>query len=266
MKFLCLVKSGGSLVNKRKSLGDLFQVILSNGFPRLRICTATGIGSLDSNEIWTGSPALRHLILDVRTPLAYDKIRSVCSNLRQFQSASPSFSQLPINHSSHGQRLLTEITKLKEWESKKKFILEYCSLFDTDKSLASSRNANSHSYSSTQEIIRGRIFPDKEPYCFASFLLEIQLTVEYPFKMHQATILDPIYHPNVHENGTNCACWGIDDDVWQPTNPLINVIKAILHLIDNPKLDHACNAECAHDYCNNYEKFYDKALHLTLNQ
>ena len=70
-----------------KSLDDLFRVILSNGFRQLRICTAVGFDSLRSSSAWTGCPALRLLILDLRTPFDYEQIRSLCPNLRQYRSS-----------------------------------------------------------------------------------------------------------------------------------------------------------------------------------
>ncbi len=72
-----------SMLDKANAINNLFQVILSNGFPRLRICTATGIGSLDASETWTGSPTLRLLVLDGEIPLTYGQIRSLYPNLRQ---------------------------------------------------------------------------------------------------------------------------------------------------------------------------------------
>jgi hypothetical protein len=74
-----------SLINKRKPINDLFQVILSNGFPRLRICTAIGVGCLDSCETWTNSPALRRLVLDTQTLRVYEQILVVCPNLRPYK-------------------------------------------------------------------------------------------------------------------------------------------------------------------------------------
>ncbi len=85
--FLYLVYHA-SLINKVNTISNLFQVILSNGFPRLRICRAIGIGSLDSNQIWTGSQSLHFLLLDGQTPLIYGLILSVCPNLRLAKSIS----------------------------------------------------------------------------------------------------------------------------------------------------------------------------------
>ncbi len=83
--FLYLVHRG-SLIDKVNTIRNLFQAILSNGFPRLRICTAAGIGSLDSNQIWTGSPGLHFLRLDGQTSLIYGQILSLCPNLRLSKS------------------------------------------------------------------------------------------------------------------------------------------------------------------------------------
>jgi hypothetical protein len=73
-----------------KLLNDLFDVILSNGFPRLRICTIDEFLILRRNSAWTGCPSLRVLILDVIIPFDFEQIRSLCPNLRQIKRASES--------------------------------------------------------------------------------------------------------------------------------------------------------------------------------
>jgi len=55
-------------------------------------------------------------------------------------------------------------------------------------------------------FIRSRIFPQTDPYCHASFLIEIQIPQEYPCEPPEIHILDPIYHPFVRENGTRIWC------------------------------------------------------------
>jgi hypothetical protein len=58
-------------------------VILSNGFPRLRICTAFDIGALAFNTTWTGSSALHTLNLNLKTTFDCEQLRSVCPQLRR---------------------------------------------------------------------------------------------------------------------------------------------------------------------------------------
>ena len=76
------------MVDKTKSVNDLFKVIFSNGFPRLRICTAVGFDTLRWNSAWTGSPTLRHLTFDFRGPFNYEQIGSLCRNLRRYNHPS----------------------------------------------------------------------------------------------------------------------------------------------------------------------------------
>jgi ubiquitin-protein ligase len=222
--------NSNSVTDERKTLKNLFEVILSNGFPRLRICTAAGIESLDESETWTGSPSLRILILDVRTPVAYEKLGSVCPNLRQFKSHSLSLSLSLPNFNGRSKRLLTEIIRLKQLESEKKFILEDCSFYDTDKSSTSSNNEKPPQYicKTNMPVILGRILPEKDPYCFASFRIKIILPPEYPFKVPEATILDPIYHPNVRESGKHCCGWGFTCGAWRPGIMLVGFIAGMV--------------------------------------
>jgi hypothetical protein len=72
-----------------ETINNLFQVILSNGFPRLQMCTAVRIGALVLNERWVGSPALRSLHLDVETVDDYEKLRSIYPHLKRFTSFGP---------------------------------------------------------------------------------------------------------------------------------------------------------------------------------
>ncbi len=143
-------------------------------------------------------------------------------------------------------------------------------MFDMEESTQSltRRATNQHFYNIMESVvIRGRILPEKEPYCSASFLIEIEVPSEYPFKMPQVIILDPMYHPNVREDGNHCKCcgyWGLEDRVWKPTTYIIEIIKAVINTIDSPHVEHPQNQECANEYQNNYEKFYEKALQYTL--
>ncbi len=78
--------SGISSNDNTQTIHDLIQVILSNGFPRLRTCIVVRIGTVVSSETWTGSVALRYLHLDMKTAEDYEQLRSVCPNLRRFTS------------------------------------------------------------------------------------------------------------------------------------------------------------------------------------
>lgn len=116
--------------------------------------------------------------------------------------------------------------------------------------------------------IRGRILPRTEPYCHASFLIEITLPLEWPFKAPEVMFLDPLYHPNVYEwSEHRCDCWYIWKlGMWKPTMSLKTIIEALIQLIDDcsdSRFVH--NHECMEEYRNDYETFYRKASRFALS-
>jgi ubiquitin-protein ligase len=138
-------------------------------------------------------------------------------------------------------------------------------IFGSNKALSRSDNMAVHFYETNTVVIHGRILPKTEPYCRASFLIEIRLRPEYPFKELDVTIRDPIYHPNVDESGRHCCCWGFSQyEAFKPTTPLADFIEAVIRVIDNPDCSHSCNPQCTQEYQNDYQTFYKKALKLTL--
>jgi hypothetical protein len=86
LHFLLYVGLNTSVNGDAEKISNLFQVILSNGFPKLRICTAVGIGTFVSSKTWKGSPALRSLHLDMETSHDYEQLLSTCPHLHHFTS------------------------------------------------------------------------------------------------------------------------------------------------------------------------------------
>ena len=116
--------------------------------------------------------------------------------------------------------------------------------------------------------IRGRVLPRTEPYCYASFLIEITLFAEWPFRAPEVIFLDPIYHPNMDEwNGHRCDCWyAWKLGIWTPRTSLKALIEAIIQVIDDyPDSRFIRNHECMEEYRNDYETFYKKASSFVLS-
>jgi len=81
---------------------------------------------------------------------------------------------------------------------------------------------------------QARILLQTEPYCQASFLIEIALPSEYPFQGPRIIFLDPIYHPSVYGSGRLCCDWRFSSDrIYRPITTLREVIEKIIHSIDN---------------------------------
>jgi len=143
--------------------------------------------------------------------------------------------------SGSNKRLITEITKLKALStntdsSSVKFLLDKSPVDDqSGGTRASIANA-------AQNIILGRILPTSNIYNQAAFQIEIKLPAEFPFKPPEVRFVTPIYHPNVDEQGKICVDLLNTSETWKPTTPLVDVVKAVVDLIDNPKIDHALNA------------------------
>ncbi len=173
------------------------------------------------------------------------------------------------------KRICAELRKLKKLESESKFILDSFpgeQLFYTNKPPPRFNNSRMIQRPSRQNmtIIRGRILPETEPYCRASFLIEIALPQEYPFKCPEVTFLDPIYHPNVEESGACCGCrcgFGFATaEVYKPTTSLSGIITTIIENIDSPFTGQkAHNRERLAEYHHNYQTFCKKALESTLS-
>jgi ubiquitin-protein ligase len=117
-------------------------------------------------------------------------------------------------------------------------------------------------------VIRGRILPQTEPYCHASFLIEITLPPQWPFKPPEVMFLDPLYHSNIDEwSRHRCDCWhNRSPDMWIPKTSLKTIIETVIRVIDDDPDSHPIrNRECLEEYRNDYQTFYKKALRFTLS-
>lgn len=143
--------------------------------------------------------------------------------------------------SNTNRRLLTEIKKLKDLSantdpSSVKFILDKSPV---DEQSGASRGGSN---ASSQNIIVGRILPMSNIYNQAAYQIEVKLPAEFPFKPPEVRFITGIYHPNVDEQGKICVDLLNSNETWKPTTPLVDVVKSVVDLIDNPKIDHALNA------------------------
>lgn len=151
---------------------------------------------------------------------------------------------------------MKQIVQVKESESQKKFILDYWSLFTTTNDRQSQK--------SVVPFIRGRILPQKDPYCLSSLLVEMKFPFGYPLKPPAVRILHPIYHPNFRENGTH-FCWEYNYITWNPHIQLTTFIEGIIQMIDNVDVHSYCHGTRTSEYINNYEQYYEKALRCALD-
>jgi len=121
------------------------------------------------------------------------------------------------------KRIITEIGQLQQLTDK--FILDQSPLDG-----------------SSSNIILGRVLPQLEVFRQGAFSIEIKLTNDYPFKPPEVRFISYIYHPNVNtENGDICLSKILSTENYKPTTSLVDIINAIVDIIDHPDLDHALN-------------------------
>jgi ubiquitin-protein ligase len=170
------------------------------------------------------------------------------------------------------KRMLTEFRKLEQLECENKFILHAhpMELFGGNK-LPPRFNNTTMTPPRHKEgtlIIQGRILPQREPYCRASFLIQIMLPEEFPFRCPQVMFLDPIYHPLVEESGNCCGCscgFGFGDS-YKPTTSVTDIVVTIMKIIDSDiSSPDSHNPQRMAEYHEDYQTFCKKALESTLS-
>ena len=160
-------------------------------------------------------------------------------------------------------RLCREIEKLR---SSVKFILDKSPLDDQS--------------GAPSNIIVGRILPDSDPFNQAAFQIEIKIPTDYPFSPPEVRIITPMYHPNISKDGKICIALLNEGGTYRPTTSLIDIVLAIIDLIDNPQADHFLDAgnglfdifrkrncfsffkEIGAEYLSNRAEFNRKALEM----
>lgn len=76
-----------TMSNSHETISNLLQIIFTNGFPRLEICTIFDIGIVVVfSDTWTGSPSLRIVNLYMPHSRHREQLRSICPRLRRLTS------------------------------------------------------------------------------------------------------------------------------------------------------------------------------------
>jgi ubiquitin-protein ligase len=172
---------------------------------------------------------------------------------------------------SSSRRIFADIRKLERLETENKLIIDVNPLTPSGNRTIPPRFNNTtiaeRRNTKNAFVFQARILPQSEPYCHASFLIEIEFLEEYPFKAPKITLLDPIYHPRVRESGTLCyGCDRCNGIMYVPTKYLVDIIEYVIYLIDNIS-DSFCvaNRECFTEYMEDHPTFYRKALERTIS-
>lgn len=95
--------------------------------------------------------------------------------------------------------------------------------------------------------------PEGSPYAGGVFFLDIQFSVDYPYRPPKCTFITKVYHPNVNGNGT--ICLDILKDQWSPALTISKVLLSICSLLNDPNPEDPLIPDIAKLYKTNRHKF-----------
>lgn len=105
------------------------------------------------------------------------------------------------------------------------------------------------------------IGPSQTPYEGGLFYLDILFPIEYPFKPPSIKFRTPIYHPNIHQNGS--ICLDILKNNWSAALTIVNVLLSISSLLSDPNPNDPLSPNIAKEYKTNYKFFFENARKYT---
>ncbi|CAO3622871.1 unnamed protein product [Cunninghamella blakesleeana] len=106
------------------------------------------------------------------------------------------------------------------------------------------------------------IGPPDTPYEGGTFLVNIQLENDFPFKPPKMNFITKVYHPNISSQ-TGAICLDILKDAWSPALSIRTALLSLQSLLSSPVPDDPQDAQVASHYKSNYEDFFLTAKHWT---
>ncbi len=93
-------------------------------------------------------------------------------------------------------------------------------------------------------------------------MLQLDFSDNYPFKSPKIKFMTKIYHPNIKQD-TGEICDQLIKEKWKPTMMAKEVIKTLVHLIENPDLEFPVEEAIAKEMKDDKKKYKAKATECT---
>lgn len=97
-----------------------------------------------------------------------------------------------------------------------------------------------------------------------TFLINLTLPKEYPFKPPTVSFATKIYHPNVSNDDKGSMCLGmLKSDEWKPSSRISAVLEFARQLLAEPMPDDAVEGRIAEQYKNDRKRYEEIARDWT---
>jgi len=107
-------------------------------------------------------------------------------------------------------------------------------------------------------VWEGLLYPSTAPFNEFAFEVKLNFNENHPFKPPTITMVTPIYHPNVDEQGDVCLAL-INTNNWKPVVQAEQIIKEFAQLIDKPDPNHFLRGDIGEEYTKRNAEFLSKA-------
>ena len=84
--------------------------------------------------------------------------------------------------------------------------------------------------------------PEGTPYQGGTFIINLTLESNYPFKAPSVEFTNKVFHPNINENGKPCLDI-LGQDKWSASYGIADVLRACQTLLAGPTADSPVNQE-----------------------